>query len=74
MNKKIVVFAMLLALIVTTLAPTQIAQAAITVKAPTIKVALNTEGVPVVTWKKVSGATGYRVYRKTSTDVVLEYK
>lgn len=68
MNKKIVVFAMLLALIVTTLAPTQIAQAANTVKAPTIKVALNTDGVPVVTWKKVSGATGYRVYRKTSTD------
>ncbi len=68
MKKKIVVFAMLLALIVTMFAPTQNAQAASKVKAPTIQVSLNTDGVPVVSWKKVSGVTGYRVYRKTSTD------
>lgn len=68
MKKKVVVFAMLLALVVTMLIPTQAVQAATTLKAPTIKVAVNDDDVPVVEWNKVSGATGYRVYRKTSTD------
>lgn len=44
------------------------ADAATKVKAPKIKVTLNSKGQPVITWTKISGATGYRVYRKTSTD------
>lgn len=68
MKKKIGVFIIFMTLIVTMLGNTQAVQAAVKVKAPSIKVALNDDGVPVITWKKVSGATGYRVYRKTSND------
>lgn len=59
---------MVFTLLVTLIAQTNTVQAASKVKAPTIKVTLNDDGVPVISWKKVSGATGYRVYRKTSTD------
>lgn len=68
MKKKIAVCMVLLSLIVMFFAQAQAVQAATKVKAPTIKVTLNDDGNPVISWKKVSGATGYRVYRKTSND------
>ncbi len=37
-------------------------------KAPKIKVSLNSNDIPIITWNKVANATGYRVYRKTSTN------
>lgn len=68
MKKRIFASLMLLSFIAAMFAHTQTVQAASSVKAPTAKVELNDDGIPVITWKKVSGATGYRVYRKTSTD------
>ena len=35
---------------------------------PTVKISLRSDGSPVLTWKPVTGATGYEVYRATSRD------
>jgi len=39
-----------------------------TSSAPQVSVKLNTSGKPVISWKAVEGATGYDVYRSTSSD------
>ena len=66
--KKIKLASMLILIaVMACLAVPNTAHAATTLKAPTIKITDKTTH-PAISWKKVKGAAGYRVYRKTSAD------
>lgn len=48
--------------------PSFATQASLNISAPKVSIETTSSGNPKLTWGKVSGATGYRVFRKTSTD------
>ncbi len=65
---KLVIFPIILMLFIINSYTTEV-KAAANVSAPTsVKVKTNDKGDPEITWKKVSKATGYEVYRKTAKD------
>lgn len=60
--------ALLLAGLTTSVEPGRVQAASKPGKTAISSVELNKSGLPVIKWKKVDGATGYRVFRKTETD------